>query len=385
MNRLSLLAALVAVSMAVPCLAQPKPAVEPAIASKVDAPRPKIQVAILLDTSSSMDGLINQTREQLWKIVNTFASAKKDGVRPELELALYEYGNDRLSAESGWIRQVTPFTKNLDQVSEQLFALRTNGGNEHCGQVVQKATRELAWSDRKGDLKLIYVAGNEPFTQGPVGWSEAVKQAIGKGVVVNTIHAGSDHDGVSGMWRDAARLADGSYMTIDQNRAVAQVAAPQDAELAKLGAQLNQTYVGFGRGGGAAMARQAAQDKNAEGMSLGSMATRSASKASAAYDNSEWDLVDAKKKGKVDLKAMPASELPAPMQAMKPAEREEFVAKKEAERAEIQQKIQALSKARDAFVATEMKKRAKAGEKSMDEALLESAKAQGAKNAYAFE
>src|SRR5438045_3476712 len=43
-------------------------------AAKPDAvEKPKIQMAVLLDTSNSMDGLIGQARTQLWKIVNEFA------------------------------------------------------------------------------------------------------------------------------------------------------------------------------------------------------------------------------------------------------------------------------------------------------------------------
>ena len=55
----------------------------------------RIQLAILLDTSSSMDGLIDQAKTQLWKIVNEFATAKKDGKAPRLQVALYEYGKQR--------------------------------------------------------------------------------------------------------------------------------------------------------------------------------------------------------------------------------------------------------------------------------------------------
>jgi hypothetical protein len=44
----------------------------------------KIQLAILLDTSTStsMDGLIDQTRNQLWQIVNQFSTAKKKQCHP---------------------------------------------------------------------------------------------------------------------------------------------------------------------------------------------------------------------------------------------------------------------------------------------------------------
>ncbi|MCK7528196.1 MAG: hypothetical protein MZV64_66800 [Ignavibacteriales bacterium] len=38
-----------------------------------------IQLALLLDTSNSMDGLIDQAKSQLWKIVNELATSKKDG------------------------------------------------------------------------------------------------------------------------------------------------------------------------------------------------------------------------------------------------------------------------------------------------------------------
>ena len=56
----------------------------------------KIQIAILLDSSNSMDGLIDQTRTQLWQIVNFLTKVTKDGEVPELEVALYHYGNDTL-------------------------------------------------------------------------------------------------------------------------------------------------------------------------------------------------------------------------------------------------------------------------------------------------
>lgn len=57
----------------------------------------KIQVALLLDTSSSMDGLIEQAKSRLWNIVNTLTTLKYNGKAPQIEIALYEYGNDGIS------------------------------------------------------------------------------------------------------------------------------------------------------------------------------------------------------------------------------------------------------------------------------------------------
>ncbi len=349
----------------------------------VAASEPKIQVAVLLDTSGSMDGLINQTREQLWRIVNTFATAKRDGKRPRLELALYDYGNDSNPANNDYVRQIVPLTTDLDKVSEALFALKTNGGSEYCGAVISHATKELKWSSNPHDLKLIYIAGNEPFTQGSTRYQDSVKAAIEHGIVVNTIHAGTESEGVSGQWLAAAKMADGNYLFIDQNRAVARVDAPQDAELAKLSTQLNATYIAYGATGGAAMNRQAAQDKNAMAASPSSAATRATAKGSAAYDNSGWDLVDAKKGG-AKVGKMAEAELPAEMKAMSEGDREKFVEEKSKARSEIQAQIAKVSAEREKFVKAELAKTAAAGPKTMDDALLESARTQATKKAFSF-
>src|SRR5690349_20225863 len=103
------------------------------------AKKPLVQIAVLLDTSGSMQGLIEQAKGQLWKIVNEFLKAKQDGQTPEVQVALYEYGKTSLSRDSGWIRQIVPLSTDLDKISEELFALKTNGGDEYCGWVIKDA------------------------------------------------------------------------------------------------------------------------------------------------------------------------------------------------------------------------------------------------------
>src|SRR6187549_709353 len=74
--------------------------IEPARRPVAAKPK-KIQVALLLDTSGSMDGLIDQAKSQLWRIVNELASAQRDGQTAQVEIALYEYGKQTVSAEDG--------------------------------------------------------------------------------------------------------------------------------------------------------------------------------------------------------------------------------------------------------------------------------------------
>lgn len=340
---------------------------------------PKIQIAILLDTSSSMNGLINQAKTHLWKIVNEFTSAKRGGVRPILEVALYEYGKSTIPAAEGHLRQITPLTTDLDRVSEELFALRTNGGNEHCGQVISSAVHGLQWSTNKRDLKMVFIAGNEAFTQGPVDYRKAVKDAIKRGITVSTIHCGSEAAAINGKWKAGADLADGSFVTIDHNARIARIAAPQDAEINKLGRKLNQTYVGYGRSGVAMAARQAKQDDNASG--AGGMAQRSAAKASSYYDNSHWDLVDAVNKGKLDLSKK--ATLPAKLQKMNLKQRKAYVATLEKERAAIQARIKVLSAARAKYISAARKKSG-AKDGGLDAAIRKEVKRKGKKNGFTF-
>ncbi|MDF1660999.1 MAG: VWA domain-containing protein, partial [Planctomycetota bacterium] len=221
---------------------------------------PVIQLALLLDTSNSMDGLIGQAKAKLWKVVNELATAKRGGMSPEIYVAIYEYGNDRLSSENGFVRRVLPLTDDLDRVSEQLFALQTNGGNEFCGHVIKKAVAELKWDTGQDAYKTIFIAGNESFAQGETNYKTSCSSAIKSGITVNTIFCGRLADGARSGWKDAAALADGHYMAIDQNRVQTHVKSPQDEEISRLNGLLNKTYVPFGTGGRVAADRQKEQD-----------------------------------------------------------------------------------------------------------------------------
>ena len=81
--------------------------------------RPLIQMAILLDTSSSMQGLIEQAKSQLWKVVNEFIASKKAGQRPEIQVALYEYGKSSIPAGEGHIRMGLGGNQHQPHASDQ--------------------------------------------------------------------------------------------------------------------------------------------------------------------------------------------------------------------------------------------------------------------------
>jgi hypothetical protein len=359
----------------------------PAHAIKIVAPnkaKPKVQIAILLDTSNSMDGLINQAKSELWTIVNRFSSASYKGKPAELEVALFEYGKDSIPAGEVYLRMVRSFTSDLDQLSEDLFALTTNGGSEYAGMVIDRATEGLPWSANPNDYKAVFIAGNEPFTQGPVPYAGAIAKAVGKGIVVNTIHCGDARTGIAGKWQDGARLGEGNFLTIEHNARIAHIATPYDKEIQALNTQLNRTYIGYGSQGRKKVARQRAQDANAASMGAGSAVSRAITKGGRSYKNSDWDLVDAAEDG-VDVGAVEGEALPAPMRKMSAKQRKDFVAKKAKERRKIQRRIHELGKRRAAYIKKEEKKRSKSRKPStFDKAVKATVKTQLESKGYAF-
>jgi hypothetical protein len=356
----------------------PRTAAPPASAALVADGQTRIQLAILLDTSNSMDGLIDQARSELWSIVNQFAGARRAGRGARLEVALYEYGNSGLPASSGWVRRVLAFTSDLDRVSEELFALRTNGGDEFCGTVIKDALDELSWTDSPSDLRVIFIAGNEPFTQGPVDFRPVCRRAAQKGITVNTIHCGAFDTGASSGWKTGALMANGAYNAIDQTQVMAHVDAPQDAEIARLGAELNKTYVPYGAQGRDGQMRQEAQDANASRSAKGSFIGRSITKSNRLYSNSSWDLVDATKNERLDLGKLKTEELPAEMQGLSLEKRREYVAAKAQERQRLQAEIARLNTERETHVAAERRKAKPQATNTLEVAVARAARAQAA-------
>lgn len=346
-----------------PAVATPAPAApSPLVATARSATAGWIQVALLLDTSGSMGGLIDQARAQLWKIVTRLDAAQRDGKPPVIEIALYEYGNQRASASSGWIRQITPFTSDLDRVSEALFALSVDGGEEYVGQAVSTAVSDLQWSTREGDLRLVFVAGNESFDQGPVAPARAMERARAKGISVTAILCGTDDPS----WKNGTKRAHMGYFEIDSNATIADIAAPQDAEIVRLGDALNATYIPFGAAGNDGLARQAAQDSNAAHSQPGSVVWRSIAKSTGNYDNDSWDLGDHLRNG-AGLAAVSEADLPEVMRGMTAEQRTRYVEQKLAERSRLSQRIQRLGDERGRFLAAA--RRDTVGE-SLDSAML---------------
>jgi TolB-like protein len=355
------------------------------VPGRASGKRPVVQIALLLDTSNSMDGLIAQAKSQLWKVVNELASARCRGRRPLVQVALYEYGNDNLSPESHYVRQVLPFTADLDEVSERLFGLTTRGGSEYCGAVLRSAADRLDWDRDPGVYKAIFIAGNEPFDQGPVDYRRAIAPLAARGVVANTIFCGPRREGSATAWEDGARAGRGDYLNIDASGDVIARRAPQDDEIARLGLELSRTYVAYGDEGRRAARRQAAMDAAAEGASAAAAPVeRSIFKAGAQYaEEARWDLLGRLERKEIKIGDVSDEDLPAELRGLGAEELEKHARKTLEERKALEARIADLSRERKKFLAVAAQ--SSDGKTTLDEAVLSCVRSQAAAKGFKFE
>ncbi len=345
----------------------------------VPAPQ-AIDLAICLDTSGSMSGLIDSARQKLWDIVNDLAMAEP---APKLRVALLTFGNLGHEAENGWVTVDSGLTDDLDVISEKLFALSTNGGTEYVGRVLQYAAR-LDWHPSESALKLIIVAGNESADQDrEAPFRTMCGELIARGIMVNAIYCGPVHDTVASEWMEVAELAEGRFASIDQDNGTLVVVTPFDSELATLSTKLNETYLPFGARGQAGLANQSTQDANAESLNSAAAASRAVTKSQGLYVCS-WDLVDACSSGKVKLEDVSADELPFRMQSMTIVQRKTYVTEMSRRRAETQDRIKQLSSTRAAWIADLMRRQATDDPDSFDNAIRSAIREQAGSKGFTF-
>lgn len=345
-----------------------------------EAKKTKIQVAILLDTSGSMQGLIEQAKSRLWNIVNTLTTLKYKGETPDIEIALYEYGSYKQYG-GDYIRRITPLTVDLDLISQELFALTTDGSEEFCGTVIQRAVKELEWGQNDADMKLLYIAGNEVFDQGSVSYKTAIAEALKHDIFVNTIHCGDETTGIRDLWKDAAQRGNGKFFNIDADATVRAIKTPFDPQIILCNNKLNDTYISYGATGKERKINQVVQDSNAGSISSSNYAERAVSKAKAVYKNTSWDLVDKMKEDKNALSSIKKEELPDELKGKSLEEIKSIISQKEKERSAIQKEIAELALQRQIYIDEQLKKEGddKADDlgKAITESILAVAKIKG--------
>lgn len=330
-----------------------------------------IDLVVCLDTSGSMERLIDSARGRLWDVVNRLHEAAPAAT---IRVGLLSYGSPVGSrADQGWVVHRSALTTDLDSVYAEMTGLRTAGGDEYVGWVVHDAVHMMDWT--ADGARMIFVAGNESADQGRSlhDFREEVAAARARGILVNALFAGDAAQGTQELWAQVATAGGGAYAAIDMAEGTRQISSPVDARLQELNAALNRTYVPYGALGGEGKSRQLQMDEASAALGLGGLGSRAATKGSGAYSNAHWDLLDGVQQGTVDLGE--AAGLPPEIAGLSEAQRRAWVEEKRAERARIQAEIQAAGAERARYVEAQRSEARSRGAISFDDALIEAAEA----------
>lgn len=194
----------------------------------------EVNLALCLDTSGSMNVLIDSARRKLQDIAGDIAGLKP---APRLRVALLAYGSASFGAENGWVRIESDFTDDLNLIHVKLSNLRCGGNNEYVARSIKVATYNLHWSSSPVTLKTIFIAGNENTTQDPdIDITSACIDATQKGIIINTIYCGLKEDLDAREWEDLALLGRGKFTAISLSENVFSAGTPLSRHIKSAGA-----------------------------------------------------------------------------------------------------------------------------------------------------
>ena len=320
--------------------------------------KPRIEVCFVLDTTGSMGGLIEGAKQKIWSIANEMISAKPT---PELKLGLIGY-RDR---GDEYVVKSFLLTDDIDSIYGHLRDFKAEGGGdepESVNEALAEAIEKMPWSQDRKVLKIIFLVGDAPphldYADAPK-YPELCRIAAKKDLIVNTVQCGNLAE-TTPIWKEIAKLSEGSYSAIAQSGGVAVIATPLDDELARLNRKIGTTLIPYGD---AALQREvAAKQAFAESAPASAAADRLSYNAKTGKAvQGRGELLDALANKEVRLDAIDKKDLPKEFQKLTKQEMEARIAKTRAERDSLQKEVQNLSKKRDAYIEAENKRLAEAG------------------------
>jgi len=340
----------------------------------------RIEVVFVLDTTSSMSGLIQAAREKIWSIATTMASAQEN---PDIKMGLVAF-RDRGDA---YITRVFDLSDDLDSMYASLMDFRAQGGGdgpESVNQALYDAIHKVSWSNDSNVYRVVFLVGDAPPHMdygNDVKYPVTLAVAAKKGIVVNAIQSGQ-HQFTRPAWQEIAALGHGEYFQVEASGNAVAVSTPFDEKLSRLAAELEDTRLYYGDAE-TKKAQKAKLDANArlrKELSTEALARRDTFNATASGKANllgESELVDAISSGRVELDEIEEENLPASLQAMAPAEQIVVITEQAQRRDQLQQEIKKLSASRNDFIKEKIAAEGGADD-SLDEKIYRAVKDQAA-------
>lgn len=331
-----------------------------------------IELLFVLDTTGSMEGMIEGAKTKIWGIVNDVLQ-RQGTRRARIRVGLVAY-RDRGDA---YVTRVTPLSDNLDAVYAQLMRYQADGGGdgpEDVRSALADGLRAAGWTaPGPRTSQVMFLVGDAPphdDYQNLRSTAATAREAARRGIIVNAIQCGTDSE-TERAWRAVARHGGGDYFAIAQDGGVDAIDTPYDEPLARLGGQIGSTYMAYGKADVRAQSQSAQVMLESQVVAAApppAQAERAVNKAlnDRAYD--ERDLVQQAESGKMAVAGIAEAELPDSLRKLAPARRQEALDKAVAERKAIREKIVTLSKQREQYIAEQRRKKA-GGKTGLDEAI----------------
>lgn len=406
--------------------------------------KPRVEVVFCLDTTGSMGGLIEGAKQKIWSLCNQIAGGKPTPELKVGLVAYRDRGDqyvtkvfdltDDLDAIHGHLMgfQADGGGDEPESVNEALHvALNKIQWSEDKGvlRIIYLVGDAPPHMDYANDI----------------AYTTTCREACKREIIINTIQCGNIQS-TTPVWREIAQKSEGRFVQIAQDGGVQTVSTPFDGRLAEINGKLAQTALAWGspdirceavakmnvyampaaatggiRGAGTEFrATECATASTTFGSTVGrplaagglshlsftagmpcSTAAPAACTAppcapagvfAAAADRAGYcaktgkvaalDLVDGIKEGKVTLEDLKTDQLPDEMQKMTLAERKEYLAKVERDRAKLRAEALELDRQRSDFINQELRRRGAAN--GFDDQVMDMLRDQARKHHIAY-
>lgn len=251
-------------------------------APKTGAERPVLDLAFCIDTTGSMGGEIEMVKKKMKELVAKLASGKPAPIVRVGLVAYRDRGDD-------YVTKVFPFSDDIDKVVKDITALNAAGGGdtpEAVNQGLHSALNDLEWTKNKKASKLLFLIGDAGphIYPGDFNWETEAKNAISRGIQINTIGCDGLDSAGTGVFEKIAKLSDGSYETLAYRQEIVNAEGKKETLITSAGATYRV------KAGAEAAWKAGAKDLAAKGLAAPapaeSMAGRSRALSRAAFTSS---------------------------------------------------------------------------------------------------
>lgn len=314
---------------------------------------PPLDIVFIVDVSSSTTGLLSSVRNNFWEINNDISRLKPE---PDYRIGLMLLGRPSFKEENAYIKIASDLTTDIDYVANEMFIIKDNAtkGKVYFGNALKDAVNEFSWSKDENAIKLIFLVGNGPLSNG-YDYRKAAESAVKKGIKIFSLYFPNITSGRDeAEWRDLAEVGNGTFANIllnAGNNIVFEKSYHNDL-LVEANSAINNTYIYYGENGKDRFDTQERLDVLTNSVSDWETEARSFLKGTKLYQgkNYTWDLVDLANKQAVNYAKIDRKFLPPKLEQISDEDLKTLVEDKISERQEYISIIKMLSQKREEFL-----------------------------------